>query len=103
MDSKTPDDMLDRLSGLPEPTPGPAFNAAVWQRIDGSPRDSRKWIDDLVPVLGWRAAPACLALVVGTVAGSMIVREHQDDALDVFDPESAYSIVAVVGTETGAR
>ncbi|MEP3073838.1 hypothetical protein [Maricaulis sp.] len=103
MDSKTPDDMLDRLSGLPEPTPGPAFNAAVWQRIDGSPRDRRKWFDDFVPALGWRAAPACLALVVGTVAGSMIVREHQGDALDVFDPESAYSIVVVVGTGAGAR
>ncbi len=103
MNSENPDDMLQRLTRVPAPEPGPTFNAVVWQRIarPGLSRQGR--LDDLVRVLGWRAAPACLALAVGTVAGSMLVREHRSDALDVFDPKSPYSIAAVVGGEAGAR
>lgn len=97
------DDRLERLSRGPVPDPCPAFNAAVWQRIDGSREARRGWLADVVPALGWRAVPAGLALAVGMLAGTALVGERERGALDAFDPQSAYSLVALVGTGTGAR
>ena len=103
MSTETPEDMLERLYRAPEPEPGLRFRAAVWQRLDEPRAAGRCWLEILVPALGWRVMPACLALVVGSVASAMLVREQTSDALDVFDPESAYSIVAVVGLGAGTR
>lgn len=103
MKSPDIDDMLERLSRQPVPEPGRGFNTAVWRRIDRHDRSRNAWLAALVPALGWRAVPACLALVVGSLAGTAMIRDRQPDALDAFDPQSAYSIIAVIGTGTGAR
>lgn len=82
-----------------------AFEAGVWSRIDTGRAPLVRRLPDwqrIVPALGWRAAPAALALVVGALSGAVLVGPAPPDDLAVFRVESPYSLVTVVDPARGA-
>lgn len=75
-----------------------AFSAAVWQRINNRPslwRVVAKGFESVSPGVAWRAAPAAMALVVGSVSGAALATDRDVDALDVFTSHAPYSISAL--------
>ena len=75
-----------------------AFAASVWQRIHHRPKRWRGLMDELrsvSPGVAWRAAPAAMALVVGSVSGAALATDRDVDDLAVFTSHAPYSISAL--------
>jgi hypothetical protein len=74
------------------------FSAAVWQRIHSRPNPWRVLVEgfqSVSPGVAWRAAPAALALIVGSVSGAAMAADRDVDALDVFSSHAPYAISAL--------
>lgn len=75
-----------------------AFAASVWQRIHRRPKRWRGLVEGLrsvSPGVAWRAAPAAIALVVGSVSGAALAADRDVDDLAVFTSHAPYSISAL--------
>ncbi|GJL96547.1 MAG: hypothetical protein DHS20C06_03640 [Hyphobacterium sp.] len=75
-----------------------AFSAGVWQRIHDRPKRWTAFVSSLrsvSPGVAWRAAPAALALVVGSVSGAALAADRDVDDLAVFTSHAPYSISAL--------
>tara|TARA_R110002072_G_scaffold79633_3_gene183530 strand:+ start:231 stop:551 length:321 start_codon:yes stop_codon:yes gene_type:complete len=75
-----------------------AFSASVWQRIHNRPnlwRVVAEGFQSVSPGVAWRAAPAALALIVGSVSGAAMAADRDVDPLDVFSSHAPYSISAL--------
>ena len=75
-----------------------AFAASVWQRIHHRPKRWRGLMDGLrsvSPGVAWRAAPAVMALVVGSLSGAALATDRDVDDLAVFTSHAPYSISAL--------
>jgi len=75
-----------------------AFAASVWQRIHHRPKRWRGLVEGLrsvSPGVAWRAAPAAMALVVGSVSGAALAADRDVDDLAVFTSHAPYSISAL--------
>ena len=75
-----------------------AFTASVWQRIH---HRLKRWrglmegVRSVSPGVAWRAAPAAMALVVGSLSGAALATDRDVDDLAVFTSHAPYSISAL--------
>jgi hypothetical protein len=75
-----------------------AFTASVWQRIHHRPKRWRglmEGVRSVSPGVAWRAAPAAMALVVGSLSGAALATDRDVDDLAVFTSHAPYSISAL--------
>ncbi|MEE2565121.1 hypothetical protein [Hyphobacterium marinum] len=75
-----------------------AFAASVWQSIHHRPQYWRALVEGLrsvSPGIAWRAAPAAMALVVGSVSGAALATNRGVDDFAVFTSHAPYSISAL--------
>ncbi|WP_420430710.1 hypothetical protein [Hyphobacterium sp.] len=75
-----------------------AFAFSVWQRIHHRPKPWRslvKGLRSVSPGVAWRAAPAAMALVAGSISGAALATDRDVDDLAVFTSHAPYSISAL--------
>ena len=92
------DRQLEKMAAATPEFDERAFANSVWQRIHHRPKRWRGLVEGLrsvSPGVAWRAAPAAMALVVGSVSGAALAADRDVDDLAVFTSHAPYSISAL--------
>lgn len=92
------DRCLDEMAAIKPDIDDRAFSAAVWQHIHNRTNPWRVFVEGfqaVSPGVAWRATPAALALIVGSVSGATMAADRDVDALDVFSSHAPYSVSAM--------
>jgi hypothetical protein len=98
------DRQLEKMAATTPEIDECAFAASVWQRIHHPPKRWRGLVEGLrsvSPGVAWRAAPAAMALVVGSVSGAALATDRDVDDLAVFTSHAPYSISALADLPDG--
>jgi hypothetical protein len=89
------DQQLDRIAASTPEIDQDLFESSVWNRIHQQPQRWRgitEGLQSFGPGAAWRAAPAAMALVVGSVSGAALAADRDVDDLAVFTSHAPFSI-----------
>jgi len=102
MDDEKIDELLKKINNQTTEFNAARFEAGIWSRIAKQSDfffGLRQFAKTFAGPLGWKAAPAALALVIGGVSGSVLAQPESPDEMSVFASDSVYSMTSLLGVD----